>query len=134
MGDEVNFASRLEGLTKYYKVQCLISESVQKEIKDDPAFLTRQLDSVIVKGKTKPKTIFELVTRPIDESSKRGLVLFERGRLYYMNGDWDEAMLAFREAIVVSHDGPSQTFLERCEELKANPPAAWNGVYEFTSK
>lgn len=134
MGDEVNFASRLEGLTKYYGVECLISESVHKEIADMPEFTTRELDDVIVKGKTEPKKIFELATRPLDERAKSAYALFARGRAAYLAGDWDEAITAFREAAETCEDGPSRTFLERCEELKSNPPSSWNGVYEFHEK
>lgn len=134
MGDEVNFASRLEGLTKYYGVQCLVSESVQKEIAELSEFVTRELDTVVVKGKTEPKKIFELVTRPVDDSLREGFALFERGRLHYMNGKWDDAIAAFGEAVAVCGDQPSRVFLERCEKLKRNPPMDWKGVYEFTSK
>ena len=134
MGDEVNFASRLEGLTKYYHVQCLISESVQKAIAPYPHFIARMLDDVIVKGKKEPKKIFELITGSADEKFLRATDLFERGRTHYVHGEWDAAIDAFQAAIEINNDGPSRTFLERAYELKKNPPSDWKGIYEFTSK
>ncbi|MBI4086992.1 adenylate/guanylate cyclase domain-containing protein [Candidatus Kaiserbacteria bacterium] len=134
MGDEVNFASRLEGLTKYYGVECLISESVQREIADVPECVTRELDTVVVKGKTEPKKIFELVTRPLGGRTRKAHALFACGRAAYLAGKWDDAIVAFREAAETCDDGPSRAFLERCEALQQHPPADWKGIYEFTSK
>lgn len=134
MGDDVNFASRLEGLTKYYKTECLISKSVQQEIVSAPELVVRELDTVIVKGKKEPKKIFALVTQPISNASRRAMEIFERGRLHYVNGEWAAATEAFGEAIAIADDGPSHAFLERTKELKQNPPPDWNGIYEFTSK
>src|SRR3989344_1644122 len=62
MGDEVNLSSRLQGLNKEYGTQCIESESTRDAIVDDPTFCIRELDVVVVKGKTAPKKIFELVT------------------------------------------------------------------------
>ena len=134
IGDEVNFASRLEGLNKSYGTSCLISESTKKEIEGNSAFHIRELDLVVVKGKKEPKLIFELITRDMTPELQKILGLFARGREQYIKGDWKEAAVLFQEALVLGEDGPSKLFLERCEELMTNPPPTWTGVYEFKTK
>lgn len=61
MGDNVNLASRLEGLNKTYGTTIIISENTQKIIKDK--FVTKKLDTVKVKGKEKPIVIYELISK-----------------------------------------------------------------------
>ena len=134
MGDDVNLASRLEGLTKYYGVHCIISETVKREIEANPQFFTRELDAVMVKGKKEPVRIFELIAQLPDNAGKQALASYNRGKEYYINGEWDKAIEKFRDAIQITGDGPSKLFLSRCEEFKDHPPADWNGVYEFKTK
>jgi adenylate cyclase len=140
MGDEVNFCSRLEGLTKKYGVECLISESMadgiinSKEI-DKQDFLIREMDTVIVKGKKEPKKIFELITNTASENGsgnkKEIIKTFEKGLDLYKQGKWDEALEVFN---MLENDAPSAIFINRALELRDNPPADWKGVYEHTSK
>ncbi len=59
IGDSVNLASRLEGLNKDYDTQIIISEATWLQVHD--RFECRPLDEVLVKGKTKPVKVFELV-------------------------------------------------------------------------
>ncbi len=134
MGDEVNFCSRLEGLNKAYGTECLISESTQKEIAKEQDLVVRELDLVMVKGKKEPKLIFELVTKPVDDTLKKVLEYFAQGKASYLRGEWDKAIDQFQKALALHEDGPSKTFLERCHLLKIQAPVIWNGVYEFKSK
>ncbi len=133
VGDEVNFTSRLEGLTKEYGVNCIVSERTHNEIKDS-GFETRALDMVRVKGKKEPKNIFELITKPLTEDFKKQLAFFETGRSHYSKGDWDLAIVAFSSALQIGEDGPSKLLLERTKHLKEHSPENWNGVYEFKTK
>lgn len=134
MGDSVNFASRLEGLNKEYGTQCLISDSVQKEIAGESDLRTRELDLVIVKGKKEPKLIFELLTTTVDETFERVLDAFAQGRTEYVAGKWHDAISHFERALALRADGPSALYLARCRELLAHPPVDWDGVYEFKTK
>ena len=59
IGDGVNLASRLEGITKTYGCDIIISEFTYMDIKD--TFMTRELDSVAVKGKESGVKIYELI-------------------------------------------------------------------------
>ncbi len=134
MGDDVNFASRLEGLNKMYGTMCIVSESTAKELQSLNTFTLRELDLVMVKGKKEPKLIFELITQPLDESLKKLLADFAAARALYTKGLWDEAVRAFEEILKYKDDGPSKAFIERCYELKATPQVNWTGAYEFHSK
>ncbi len=134
IGDEVNFASRLEGLNKTYGTSCIISESTKKEIEKNPSFKIRELDLVTVKGKKEPKLIFELITKEVDQPLEKILSLFSEGRAFYMSQNWPKAIECFESALSIGKDGPSRLFLERCKELLKNPPSNWNGIYEFKTK
>ncbi|MDQ3014695.1 MAG: adenylate/guanylate cyclase domain-containing protein [bacterium] len=133
MGDEVNFASRLEGLTKQYGVQCILSQSSALEI-NKAGLAVRELDDVMVKGKKEPKKIFELITDPLTDGFKKVLEHFKAGKEHYKKGEWDKAISEFKKALDVQDDGPSKVFLERTEYLKAHQPENWTGVYEFKTK
>lgn len=61
MGDHVNLASRLEGITKQYRTKIVISQSTRDAIAHDEKFIVRELDDIRVKGKLKPVRIYELV-------------------------------------------------------------------------
>lgn len=133
MGDEVNLASRLESLTKYYRVSILVTEQTREACLDE-ALRFRELDLVIVKGKKEPKKIFELIVDESSEVLEQSLEAFRTGREEYIKGNWDAAIVALKKAIALNNDGPSQLFVERCEKLREHPPKDWNGVYVFESK
>lgn len=134
MGDEVNFGSRLEGLNKMYGTECIISESVYNAVKNDPQFLIRELDSVLVKGKKEPKNIFELVTRDISEKFKECLGVYKQAYDAYKKGSWDKAEELFLKALTIDSDPTCEVFLERVRYLRAHSPENWVGVYEHKSK
>lgn len=134
IGDDVNFTSRLEGLTKQYGVSCIVSESTKNLIEGASGLKVRELDEVIVKGKKKPKKIFELMPATDDPKLESALMLFKEGRDLYIAGKWQEASAIFEKAIAENNDAPSKVFLGRCVELIAHPPAQWDGIYEFKTK
>ena len=123
IGDTVNITSRIEGLTKYYGTPILIGESTYNKIKG--RFFTRELDSVLVKGKTRSIKIYELRKEDYDHTWDRALELYRKGN--------------FKEAIPVFEkvgDAPSKVFIERCRELirMGIKKSEWNGVFEHTVK
>ncbi len=137
MGDEVNLASRLERLTKYYRVSILVTENTKEAAEGaegGSALRFRELDLVIVKGKKEPKKIFELIVDEPSDLLDQSLEAFRQGRDAYAKGDWDLAIEQFKKAIALHDDGPSHLFVERCEKLRSDPPTDWNGVYAFESK
>ncbi len=126
IGDTVNLASRLEGLNKLYGTRIILSEHTVKSLKG--FFLTRKLDRVVVKGKTRPVEIYELMEdTPQNRNSKE---VFEKALNLYFEGKFEEAITLFREI----GDAPSKVFLKRCRYLIKNPPQSWNGIYTAEEK
>ncbi len=135
MGDHVNLASRLEGLTKEYGVGILVSENIVKAVE---SAIYREIDRVRVKGKLEPVTIYEpagfktdVVNQEIDEIDR-----FHRALDKYRAQAWDEAEAALR---ALSHADPKRKvyllYLSRIRELREKPPGDnWDGVFTFTHK
>lgn len=142
MGDTVNLGSRLEGLNKPYGTRNIISETTREKIKNKP-FLVRRLDKVRVKGKKEPITIYELVSRKQDAEPWYQDVIkrFEKGLDLYFRQKWSAAKKEFAAADKLrmskgkEHDGPSKTFIERCEFFTKRPPdRGWDGVWVMKTK
>ena len=135
MGDNVNLASRLEGMTKQYRTQIIISESTYAKVSQQ--FVAREVDKIRVKGKNRPVTIYELLAPGSDHSKYEVLLTAYNTALEcYRSRDWREAAGKFG-MILATHpnDGPTQVLLQRCLEFMEEPPAAdWDGVHEMKSK
>lgn len=135
MGDTVNTASRLEGVTKAYGVNCIIGESTKEALRHPENYVIRELDQILVKGKKEPRKIFEpLDAKDLSPNKKEQLVAFEAGRTAYYAGDWQQAISHFTKALSRGEDGPSTELLRRCQELLHSQPEHWEGVYEFKAK
>jgi len=139
IGDNMNLASRLEGLNKYYGTQILISESTKNAL--DDSFLIREIDKVAVKGKTKGVRIFELYDTFEDVSDVQKIKFNELKKLYeealmcYYEGNWQKAIESF-ESLHTKYpdDFSSNLLLERSKKLAATPPENWEGVIIMDSK
>ena len=135
LGDNVNLASRLEGINKHYGTSIIISFSTFLQTTD--YIEARQLDYIKVKGKTEPVAILELLGEK-GEILKDKKVLsetFERALLPYRLGNWDEAINQFEKLVEkFPDDKASHAFLNRCKGLQANSPPEWEGVYMFDTK
>jgi len=135
MGDNVNLASRLEGITKEYQTQIVISENTYRQVAEQ--FVCRELDKIKVKGKHQPVNIYELLDviaeRPKYESL---LAQFEHAMAAYHAQDWREAAARFGELLsAYPDDGPTRLFLQRSLEFMSNAPEPdWDGVYVMKSK
>ena len=134
IGDEVNLASRLEGLNKVYGTTIIVGENTYNKVKND--YLFRELDFVKVKGKAKPVRIYELLVKQEEnEKVKKIISLFSEGLNYYREGKWDKAVDKFKKIVEIdNNDAPSRVFIERCEILMNNPPSSWDGVWTMTTK
>ena len=135
VGDIVNTASRIEHLNRHLGTRILVSQEVLQDIE---GFLTRKLGEFILLGKSKPVTIYELMSR-IEESNEqqRNLcTIFTQGLNAYYNQSWQEAIRAFEESIkIYKNDGPSTYYLQLCEKYTANPPGeTWNGLIQLENK
>ena len=135
MGDEVNLASRLEGLTKQYGVDIIVGEKTRNLVKD---FLYRELDHVRVKGKDKPVAIYEPLAL-VSEASKAlrdEVKLFHEVRRLYRKQEWDQAELQLMNLQRMNPDSALYgIYTKRVINFRKNPPDVdWDGVFEFLTK
>jgi len=137
IGDGVNLAARLESACKQYAARVLISEFTYKKLRG--TYRTREIDMVVVKGKTRPVAVYEILDYHTEETFPNLMDVvnqFKDGIGKYRGGKWDAAIGAFREALRL-HPGDtlSEIYIGRCEQLKANPPEGeWNGVWVMDEK
>ena len=136
IGDGVNLAARIESSCKKYGAKILMSEYTFKALK--ATYRTRQVDCVIVKGKSEPVHVFEVLDFHSKESFPNMievLEMFNNGIEYYNEGNWDKAIVQFKKAQKGNPDDKaSNMYVERCEVLKKRDPKDWNGVWVATSK
>ncbi len=135
IGDNVNLASRLEGLNKYYGTAVLISEGTQKLL--PPGFILREVDRVRVKGKDDPVSIFELrgQGRPAEQEAEL-LETFAAGLAAFRRQQWQEAERLLTQCLrLAPQDGPATLLLKRTADLAVNPPPPdWDGTATLTEK
>lgn len=132
IGDNVNIASRLEGLTKIYGSSIIISEDVKKDL--DGTIQARHLDNVKVKGKSVAIPIYSLnpgghtETEEFDDNYKKGLT-------QYALGNFTIATEYFEKAKKLNPaDKATKVMLERCAEYRINRPENWDGAIMLTTK
>lgn len=135
LGDAVNLASRVEGLTKYYGVNIIVTEFTRTNQKN---FIFRELDRVRVKGKADGVGLFEVVCRKSELSPELQdeLAKSDAALQYYFASDWQKAREAFTKLNATYPDVKFyQLYLKRLDEFeKTPPPSDWGGVYTMTSK
>ncbi len=136
IGDGVNLAARLESACKQYHARILISEFTKAKLKG--TYRLRDVDQVVVKGKTEPVGVYEVLDYH-NETTFPNLMdtvgYFNEGVAKYRAGAWDDSIKKFNEAMSANpSDALAQTYIERCETLKADPPANWDGIWVMTSK
>ncbi|HUU03346.1 MAG TPA: adenylate/guanylate cyclase domain-containing protein [Myxococcota bacterium] len=131
LGDNVNLASRLEGLNKVYHSHIIISEFTRAAVGGH--FTCRELDAVQVKGKQRPVKIYELIHRGPTDPGKDGWIGdFEAALQLYRTQQWNAAAAAFGK---LESDPTSAVYIQRCQQMKDDPPGSdWNGVCKMTSK
>src|ERR1700733_3842285 len=135
MGDNVNLASRLEGMTKEYHARVVISEGTYRQVADQ--FVCRDLDKIRVKGKQQPVTIYELLDVAAEKKKYEPLLSsFDHAMQAYHEQNWQEAAARLGEILTrFPDDGPAQVFLERVLEFIENAPEPdWDGVYVMKTK
>ena len=135
LGDAVNLGSRLEGITKMYGVDFVVSEHTAHSA---GRYHYRELDKVRVKGKDKPVTIME----PLGLEEELPREVLERARSFkhflflYRGQDWGPAEKALRMLLENEPDCfLYNLYLERVELFRENPPGEdWDGVFTFKTK
>jgi adenylate cyclase len=137
IGDDVNLASRLESACKQYGARILISESTFAKLRG--TYRIREVDKVVVKGKSFPAGVYEVLDYHTDESFpnlREAVDQFQSGLSNYRKMNWDKAIAAFHQALAINtQDDLPRIYLERCEYMKSHPPGAnWDGVWVLKSK
>ncbi|BDA80563.1 hypothetical protein LPTSP3_g34930 [Leptospira kobayashii] len=137
--DHVNLASRLEGLTKHYGVNVILSADIVAKFKDSSRYSIRYLDRVRVKGRKQAIEIYELMDA--DEQILRDKKMnlrddFKKAINFYMAGDMNSAIRIFQSLNEqIPEDKVFQVYLERSKEFSVfGIPEDWDGVYDMKSK
>jgi len=135
MGDAVNIASRLEGLTKEYGVGILVSEDM---VKAAQGYVYREVDFVAVKGRHQGIPIYEPVGKvgEVLETVLAEIDKFHKALEWYRKQRWNEAEEGMKNLRFANPQSKLyKLYLSRIAEYRAKPPAAdWNGVWVWTTK
>jgi adenylate cyclase len=135
IGENINLASRMEGLNKYLGTQVLITGETKNEIGERLA--TRPLGRFRLKGFEKSVEVFELLGRPESaEGSKPLREAFALALRLFQERKFDEAEAAFRKVLEIApKDGPAEFYLKQIAGWREQaPPADWNGEVELKEK
>ena len=132
IGDNVNAASRLEGLTRVYKVPVICSDYIREDIEknvQNNGFTFVEIDTVQVKGKTEGKKVFwPIPPSYLNTNLEKQVKIFDAALILYYEGDWTKALTLFKKCGL----SVAETFIERVKNNK--PPRNWNGIWEMKTK
>ncbi len=139
ISDAVNLASRIEGLTKYFGVEFLISDAVLRSVSEPAQFLFRFIDKVKVKGKKEPVKLYEVFNADsiILQSRKRAIREdFEKATKLYAVKEFTKAKALFEKVIFeFPDDKATQSYLVRCDRYEGkNLGDHWDGSLDLDYK
>ncbi len=137
IGDAVNLASRLEGVNKEYGTRLLMSENTYRLV--NARVLSREMDLVVVVGKTEPVRIYELIGLADEvqtDATKKFLEHYHNGLEAYKKRAWKSAITQFQQALSIRRDDiVSNLYIQRSTLfIDSPPPPDWNGVFVMTKK
>ncbi|MDR0785657.1 MAG: adenylate/guanylate cyclase domain-containing protein [Treponema sp.] len=130
IGDNVNSASRIEGLTRIYQLPVIVSEYVRDDVAEKTdRFRFFEIDTVQMKGKTKGKKVFyPMDIELIGDKDIAEWEVFEQALTYYYDGNWDMARAGFNSLTIPV----AEVFKQRVNTREV--PEGWNGIWTMTSK
>jgi adenylate cyclase len=135
LGDAVNLSSRLESLTKFYGVDCLVGEGTIEGINE---YSFREIDRILVKGKEEPVNVFEPIGKIIDLSAEqlKELESYHSALALYRAQQWDDSEKVFKHLLSQSPNTRIyQLYLERITENRQRSlPSNWDGTFKHISK
>ena len=139
LSDAVNISSRLEGLTKVYGSQIIISDVIHKEILNNDAFHTRFLGRVKLKGKEENINVYELFNQDqenVKQAKLETASLYDKALNAYFKKDFSTAIGLFSEVLKINkQDMVTGMYLQKAAKYLANGvPENWNGVEQMVDK
>jgi class 3 adenylate cyclase/CHASE2 domain-containing sensor protein len=132
-GDMVNLASRLEGANKEYGTTLMVSELTARGL--DDGYVLRRLDRLIVKGKSEPVVVYEVLGRKgeVAHEAEARAAAFERALSLHDARKFAPALEVFET--LAPDDPPSAVYAERCKSYLSAPPArGWQGEFALKTK
>ena len=134
VGDTVNLAERLEGLTRYYDLELLISESMKNSCGE--RFKCLEVDRIRVLGKKEPVTIFSVLPAEDSVRRKEEIETYNSGLALYRSGEFEEARKIFtRLSVEVPGMALYTIYRDRCTGFIENPPGlGWDKVFTHDRK
>lgn len=137
IGDPVNLAARLEGVTKLYGARIVLSQFTYEQLKERAGI--RELDLIRVKGKTEPVAIYESFAYKlgeVDEAFHQSIDEYNAGLAAYRAQAWAQSQAHFTNALALNpQDKASSLYLERIASYDAQMPAeSWDGVFNLDTK
>lgn len=138
--DNINLASRLEWINKYYNTNIIISEDIYNRIQEKDNYAIRLLDKIIVKWKSKPLKIYELMSlykQEITQDLISYIVDFEMAIGLYFQWNFEKSKEIFNRLEILSfgmNDPSLSVFLDRIHFLLRDRPDDWNWVWRFDKK
>ena len=135
LGDAVNIASRLEGLTKNYGVEIIVGQATKESV-DEYVFL--ELDLVRVKGKEQPVAIYEPIALfdEISVEEENEIALFHKCLQHFRQQDWETAETILKQLIQEYPERLLYTiYTDRIAAYRLDPPGEdWDGVFTHKTK
>ncbi|MBF0350077.1 MAG: GAF domain-containing protein [SAR324 cluster bacterium] len=133
VGDTVNIAARMEGLTKYYGASIIVSRTVRYLMMEQKHLCFRELDWIQVKGKTEATGIYEVFNHDpphILEMKNETRQFFSAGLFLRYERKWWDAIKMFEKSLsVFPEDRAAMLHIRQCEQLQARIlPENWNGA------
>jgi len=133
----VNLASPLEQLNRVYGTQIMIGEYTARQVA--AAFMLRQIDRVLVKGRQQALHIYELIgtlAAPLPTARRQMLDRYAAALNASRERRWAEAAALFEQCLALwPEDGPSRVMAERCRIYGGtSPPEDWDGAFEHLTK
>ncbi len=137
IGDGVNLGSRLESASKQYGCDIIISENTYQPCSDRVRVC--ELDKIIVKGRTQPVSIYEVVgllADRISDQKQRIIDLYQEGRRLYLKREFALAIGQFAQVMAIDpNNKAADLHMDRCQYwLKQSPPEDWDGVWTMKEK
>lgn len=127
IGDNVNLASRIEELNKFYNTTVIITEDTRKKLKE--AYVLRSLDIVRVKGKNEHVELFEVISLGKDTKFNKELEHYDTALTLFRNGEIEKAYVEFKILYDRYKDTLYSIYCDRCQEYIEDPEKVFDVIF-----